>query len=250
MLDEGLELLVDLWSGDPVLHRGERFVAEGARMRPTAVQEPRVPIWIGARHGNRRPLRRAARYDGLFPVQVDHPDQLTEMLEVVHEHRISTDPYDVMIARPAVEAADAGAGSTPAPPGGPPGSTPSRSTPPPSAARSPTNRPDSSSGAPSSLLGPASQIRLSTVGLLRLADSAASLGAGRASGFAGGGHAPGGGHRGEQGRGLVAALEVLVLGDRCRPRCRRRPAPTPGRRAGTTIVRMAMAVSMLPEKSR
>ena len=56
-------------------------------------------------------------------------------------------------------------------------------------------------------------------------------------------------HGGEQGGRLVAALEVLELRVASRPRCRRRPAPT--RPAGPiTIVRMAMAVSMLPEKSR
>jgi alkanesulfonate monooxygenase SsuD/methylene tetrahydromethanopterin reductase-like flavin-dependent oxidoreductase (luciferase family) len=104
MLDEELELLVELWSGEPVLHRGAHHVAEGARMRPTAVQEPRIPIWVGARHGNRRPLRRAARYEGLFPVQVDQPEQLAEMLAVVAEHRLRGGPYDVMVARPSDDA--------------------------------------------------------------------------------------------------------------------------------------------------
>jgi alkanesulfonate monooxygenase SsuD/methylene tetrahydromethanopterin reductase-like flavin-dependent oxidoreductase (luciferase family) len=109
MLDEGLELLVDLFSGENVLHRGEHYVAEDARLRPPAVQQPRVPIWIGARYGFRRPLQRAARYDGLFPVNVDEPAQLTELVGIVNEHRISDDPYDVMIARPAVEADGASA---------------------------------------------------------------------------------------------------------------------------------------------
>ena len=92
MLDEALEVLVDLWSGESVLHRGERYVAEAARMAPPAVQQPRIPIWVGARHGNRRPLRRAARYEGLFPVQVDEPDQLAEMVAVVQEHRLTSRP--------------------------------------------------------------------------------------------------------------------------------------------------------------
>src|SRR3954471_3468866 len=80
MLDEGLQLLVDLWSGENVLHRGEHFVAEDARLRPVAVQEPRTPIWIGARHGFTRPLQRAARYEGLFPVNVAQPAELTEVI--------------------------------------------------------------------------------------------------------------------------------------------------------------------------
>jgi alkanesulfonate monooxygenase SsuD/methylene tetrahydromethanopterin reductase-like flavin-dependent oxidoreductase (luciferase family) len=98
MLDEALEVLVDLWSGEPVLHRGEHHVAEDAIMRPPAVQEPRIPIWVAARHGNRRPLRRAARYEGVFPIDVDHPDQLAELVATVNGERISTGPFDVVIA--------------------------------------------------------------------------------------------------------------------------------------------------------
>ena len=131
MLDEALEVLVDLWCGEPVLHRGDHYAAEDARMRPPAVQLPRIPIWVGARYGNRRPAA-AARFEGLFPVQVDEPDQLAEMVAVVQEHRLTHDPYDVMIARPASEGATCQPGSTPAPRGGPL-VDPSPSTPPPSA---------------------------------------------------------------------------------------------------------------------
>jgi alkanesulfonate monooxygenase SsuD/methylene tetrahydromethanopterin reductase-like flavin-dependent oxidoreductase (luciferase family) len=106
MLDEGLDVLVDLLSGEGVLHRGDHFVAEGAQLRPASVQEPRIPIWVGARYGNTKPLRRAARFEGLFPVQVDGPDQLAEMLAFVNEHRISPGPYDVMIARPLEDPID------------------------------------------------------------------------------------------------------------------------------------------------
>jgi alkanesulfonate monooxygenase SsuD/methylene tetrahydromethanopterin reductase-like flavin-dependent oxidoreductase (luciferase family) len=105
MLDEALDVLVELWSGEPVLHRGEHYVAEDARMRPVAVQQPRIPIWVGARHGYRRPLARAARFEGLFPIDVDHPDQLADMLAEVHGRRLAADPYDVLVA-PDAGAAD------------------------------------------------------------------------------------------------------------------------------------------------
>ena len=39
-------------------------------------------------------------------MQVDEPDQLAEMVAVVQEHRLTHDPYDVMIARPASEGGD------------------------------------------------------------------------------------------------------------------------------------------------
>jgi len=61
MLDEGLDLLRSLWTGEEVEHRGAHYTVDGVTLAPRPVQE-RLPIWIG---GNRRPsLRRAARWDG------------------------------------------------------------------------------------------------------------------------------------------------------------------------------------------
>jgi probable F420-dependent oxidoreductase len=68
MLDEGLDLLRRLWTGDEVTHRGEHFTVDGVTLAPTPVQ-PRVPIWIG---GNRpASLRRAARWDGWLADSAD-----------------------------------------------------------------------------------------------------------------------------------------------------------------------------------
>jgi probable F420-dependent oxidoreductase len=64
MLDEGLELLRRLWSGEEVKHRGEHYVVDGVTLAPTPVHG-RVPIWIG---GNKpASQRRAARWDGWIP---------------------------------------------------------------------------------------------------------------------------------------------------------------------------------------
>lgn len=94
-LDEGLELLEALWSGEPVEHRGEAFVADGVRFLPTAIQQPRIPVWVAARHPNRAPLRRAARYEGLVPIELDRPEDLVDMLAVVADHRVVPDPLAV-----------------------------------------------------------------------------------------------------------------------------------------------------------
>ena len=37
------------------------------------MQRPRLPVWVAARWPNRRPLRRAARWDGLFPIDLEEP---------------------------------------------------------------------------------------------------------------------------------------------------------------------------------
>lgn len=98
-LDEGAALLCALWSGDQVDHEGQHFVANGVVALPRPVQQPRIPLWFAARGEANRPLRRAARYDGLFPIEFDERG-LTRMLDVVREARGSLEGFDVM-ARPA-----------------------------------------------------------------------------------------------------------------------------------------------------
>ena len=78
MLDETLDILAAAWSGEPVHHRGEHYMVDGMRFLPRPIQRPRIPIWVAGFYGKPRPLRRAARYEGFFPVGVEHPDQLAE----------------------------------------------------------------------------------------------------------------------------------------------------------------------------
>ena len=98
MLDEGLEVLAAAWTGERVDHRGEHYVVDGLTLLPTPVQRPGPPVWVAVRRGNRAPLRRAARHDGVFPVQVDEPDQLAEIVQAVQELRgADAGPYDVAV---------------------------------------------------------------------------------------------------------------------------------------------------------
>jgi alkanesulfonate monooxygenase SsuD/methylene tetrahydromethanopterin reductase-like flavin-dependent oxidoreductase (luciferase family) len=72
MLDEGLEVLTRLRSGETVDHDGDHYTAKGVRYLPARP----IPIWIAGRHPNRAPLNRAKRFDGYFPIQVETPEQL------------------------------------------------------------------------------------------------------------------------------------------------------------------------------
>jgi alkanesulfonate monooxygenase SsuD/methylene tetrahydromethanopterin reductase-like flavin-dependent oxidoreductase (luciferase family) len=63
-LDEALEVLVGLWSGNPFSYAGRHFNLRETTFLPTPVQKPRIPIWIGGGYPNRGPLERAARWDG------------------------------------------------------------------------------------------------------------------------------------------------------------------------------------------
>jgi alkanesulfonate monooxygenase SsuD/methylene tetrahydromethanopterin reductase-like flavin-dependent oxidoreductase (luciferase family) len=105
-LDEALEVLLELWTGAEVDHHGRHFIVDRVRFAPRPVQRPRIPIWGAARGGcGPRPLRRAARLDGLFPVDTT-TDQLAEMLEVVAEERGSLDGFEVaMLAGPDTDLA-------------------------------------------------------------------------------------------------------------------------------------------------
>jgi alkanesulfonate monooxygenase SsuD/methylene tetrahydromethanopterin reductase-like flavin-dependent oxidoreductase (luciferase family) len=78
MLDESLEILVAAWSGEPVHHQGEHYSVDGMRFLPRPVQRPGVPVWVAGFYGKPGPLRRAARHDEFFPVNLEHPDQLAE----------------------------------------------------------------------------------------------------------------------------------------------------------------------------
>jgi alkanesulfonate monooxygenase SsuD/methylene tetrahydromethanopterin reductase-like flavin-dependent oxidoreductase (luciferase family) len=83
MLDESLEILTSAWSGAPVHHRGERYTVAGMRFLPPPVQRPGVPVWVAGYSGNSKPLRRAARHQGVFPLGIDHPDQLADVVAEV-----------------------------------------------------------------------------------------------------------------------------------------------------------------------
>lgn len=67
-MDEGLEALNLLWSGEPVTYHGRHVQVDDVTFLPVPVQRPRVPIWVGGVWPARRPMRRAARWDGAAPI--------------------------------------------------------------------------------------------------------------------------------------------------------------------------------------
>jgi alkanesulfonate monooxygenase SsuD/methylene tetrahydromethanopterin reductase-like flavin-dependent oxidoreductase (luciferase family) len=112
LLDEGLELITALWTGDIVDHSGAHYRV-GAQFQPLPVQQPRPPIWVAGMWPNRRPLERATRYDGVVPVSSDGeplgPDTIAEVVAVTGTRA----GFDVIAIGqegvPAQEYADAGA---------------------------------------------------------------------------------------------------------------------------------------------
>ena len=83
LLDEGLDVCLAAWTGEEVHHRGDAFTIDGLRFGPPPVQRPHPPIWVAGRWPNKAPLRRAARFQGYFPVQVDEPEQLAQLIDAM-----------------------------------------------------------------------------------------------------------------------------------------------------------------------
>ena len=67
MLDESLELLRRFWSGNDVAWEGQHFAVGSGPFLPRPVQDP-LPVWVACRWPHRRPLARAAKHQGCFPL--------------------------------------------------------------------------------------------------------------------------------------------------------------------------------------
>ncbi len=115
MLDEGLDLLTRLWTGEPVLHDGRYYTYRGdggpndPSPRPTpvlpgALQAPRIPVWVAGSWPHRRPFARAARWDGVVPLKANagfgeqpSPEEVGAIVAYTRAHRTDTQPFDVVI---------------------------------------------------------------------------------------------------------------------------------------------------------
>lgn len=103
LLDEAADLLARMLAGEWIEHRGRYFTADGVRLLPTGLQQPRVPIWLGARgRAGRgpaaRPVRRAARFDGLFLIDAT-PDDLARAVGQLEEagRLAAGDPFELAV---------------------------------------------------------------------------------------------------------------------------------------------------------
>ena len=77
--------------------------------RPSWLQRPRIPVWAAAVWPHRRPVRRAARWDGLFPIELPGPEALAELAGEVEALRASAGaqtPFELVVTnRPGTDPA-------------------------------------------------------------------------------------------------------------------------------------------------
>ena len=112
-LDEALEVVAGLWRGEPFSHAGEHYRLDEAVLRPAPLQSPRIPVWLAAGWPRRKPLRRAARWDGVYLMTTRQdtdeplsPQDVAEAAAFLREHRDDGGTGDIAINPPPGAAAD------------------------------------------------------------------------------------------------------------------------------------------------
>lgn len=82
-LDESLEVITRLWSGDEVTHHGKHYTVDGYALTTLPVQRPRVPIWVGG--DSPAAMRRAGRWDGWIGPDQDPLNSTPEDVAAVRD---------------------------------------------------------------------------------------------------------------------------------------------------------------------
>jgi alkanesulfonate monooxygenase SsuD/methylene tetrahydromethanopterin reductase-like flavin-dependent oxidoreductase (luciferase family) len=101
MLDEGLAVLLGLWSSEKFSFEGKHYTIRDAQFLPAPLQKPRIPIWVAGTWPRKPPFRRAARFDGILPISGNIESQLTpsqvrDLVAFIKSVRTSDAPFEVI----------------------------------------------------------------------------------------------------------------------------------------------------------
>lgn len=100
MLDESLEVIAGLWTGEPFSFDGAHLHIDEVTFLPTPVQRPRIPIWIGGGYPIPGPTARAARWDGSMLYAAD--GKALQPPDITAIRAAATMPdYDISVSAPA-----------------------------------------------------------------------------------------------------------------------------------------------------
>ncbi len=105
MVDEALEIINGLWSGEWFSYQGKHYQVGEVRFQPTPLQKPRIPIWVGGGYPNKGPLQRAARWDGSCMYKESHgqgwldmlPEDVSALKSFVESQQPSKAAYDICV---------------------------------------------------------------------------------------------------------------------------------------------------------
>ena len=104
-LDESLEIIHALWTGQPVHHEGKHYTVDRAQLTARPVQRPRIPIWVGGNMLVPAVRRRILRWDGscAYKGSTDASQQITpedvrSALADVAAERGSAEGFDLKVS--------------------------------------------------------------------------------------------------------------------------------------------------------
>jgi len=107
LLDEALDIVTGLWSGEPFSYDGAHYRVRPSTFMPPPppVQRPRIPIWVVGAWPRDRSMRRVVKYDGLLPNVFDEegkpraltPDDVRARREYVGERHPHSARFDIVI---------------------------------------------------------------------------------------------------------------------------------------------------------
>jgi alkanesulfonate monooxygenase SsuD/methylene tetrahydromethanopterin reductase-like flavin-dependent oxidoreductase (luciferase family) len=104
LLDESLAIMAGLWSGETFSFTGTHHRLEPVRFLPRPVAQPRIPVWVGGIWPGRRPMRRAARWDGAVPItyvdgRLTRPrrDEVAAVRDLIRTERGDLDGYTIAV---------------------------------------------------------------------------------------------------------------------------------------------------------
>lgn len=107
LMDEGLDILTGLWSGQPFEFKGKHYTVKETEFQPPDPprQQPRIPIWVVGAWPRMKSMRRVLEYDGLLPAVMDSggkwqkttPNAIREMKSYVDSYRTLNTPFDIVM---------------------------------------------------------------------------------------------------------------------------------------------------------
>ncbi len=98
LMDETLDILQGLWSGEEFSYVGKHYRIGPVTFLPRPKQA-KIPIWCGGNWPWKGPFKRAARYDGAFPLGRDEwltPKDFQDILEYVNQFREAKGEFDML----------------------------------------------------------------------------------------------------------------------------------------------------------
>ena len=99
MLDESLQIIQGLLSGEKFSFQGKHYQIDEVQFTPATD----IPIWVGGQWPNKKPFKRASRYQGAFPISVEErllsADEIRGMMAYIRKQNPHlSDDFELVLA--------------------------------------------------------------------------------------------------------------------------------------------------------